>query len=911
MQLNPATTPDSPPHSYGTRIRHNVRIKPAPRLRHSPVPPAAHDKRRPKQQKPLIFPPPHVVLHPDDANSKVFLAIGRSLMSVDNRAVTIKDLAEMVLANGFVCQNVSAASQAITTYIRTHMQRCDAQQDHPLLLRHTLSGTPADDDLLPALHSHSGGAHCGINTDNRTTNFRRGTMVWYLSGATGAPCPFARAGIMLCEYTENGHISSQPREKRRQPDHSVECGAKRKRSLRGCAANSDSESSIEQVRPPPKVKLTLRLKPLRAFASTEPPAPESAPTSHPVHNADDDSMSQDSSSDADDESDDAPVPPQDEEKFILPPYPRRSISIPCYTPAVDSPSYPYFPPQAPYQRSSSVPYSVASLPPDSDEDDAYHIPLKSGDRSSPSHTHSSVQGDDSDWDQWDADDSEGDGETMWESPGPRSPSAVPVPADVSVKQEPPDVLGSWDDYSLSGGRFAVKVEPVDSWDWSADSVPRVWDDDDSLVKQEDDLDSLSSSFDNYRDPVPGPSSPLSPNSSFSIESPRRASDPVALASLQGSDITDSQIDWLALETSKSVGMGTVRPRAKTVPSSLNSFFSAPAPPLVVKPDPPALSLASLIQAMSMNSPTSAVHPAPSFSSQAPACISPQDTRCNGWNAEMVVVHTCLPCTPSISATQIEGISVYQMTLGKLALLRRLDTDFVNLSPIVAFANTPYPVLSTIPNATVIQRGSNAVKGTWVPLAAAQGYVRDHPLPNGVLDVFLGDALSERFPPALQEFARANDGRALGQFGAHFGSTLCATQLCSNGASSHSDKDNMLTSSLPPINVPHAKATSPNDEEPLNSTEQQIFRELCVTTDWDRESPSTATQRDFHNLNDAPPLSPLSDCPPDLDCNDDEPSSEHEPELEARTRGGRPVRRSKRVADAKIKAQSRSRPRRRT
>ena len=28
------------------------------------------------------FPPPHVVLHPEDASSKVFLAIGRSFMSV-------------------------------------------------------------------------------------------------------------------------------------------------------------------------------------------------------------------------------------------------------------------------------------------------------------------------------------------------------------------------------------------------------------------------------------------------------------------------------------------------------------------------------------------------------------------------------------------------------------------------------------------------------------------------------------------------------------------------------------------------------------------------------------------------------------------------------------------------------------
>jgi hypothetical protein len=247
-----------------------------------------------------------------------------------------------------------------------------------------------------------------------------------------------------------------------------------------------------------------------------------------------------------------------------------------------------------------------------------------------------------------------------------------------------------------------------------------------------------------------------------------------------------------------------------------------------------------------------------------------------------------------------------MTLRTQTLLRRLDTDFVNLSPIVAFSNTPYPVLSTIPNATVISRGSAAVKGTWVPLAAAQAYVRDHPLPDGVLDVFLSDALSERFPPALQAFARGSDGngsvgRALGQFGAHFGSTLQATQLCSgsSGSPPRREPDSIITSFLTPISVPQHKIPNEDGEatEPLSSTEQQMFRELCVTTDWDKDSPATATQCDF----EPPPLSPLSDCPPDAE----------EPERE-RERSGRPLRRSKRVADAMIKAQSRtrSRPRRR-
>ncbi|KAJ7172663.1 hypothetical protein C8R46DRAFT_1086791 [Mycena filopes] len=808
----------TPAHNYKTRIRNNVHIKP------------------------------------------VFLALGRSLMSVDNRAMTIKDLAESVVAHGLVCQNVSAASQAITTYIRTHMQRCEAQQDHPLLLRHTLSGTPDDDDLLPALHSRSGGAHCGINTDNRTTNFRRGTMVWYLSGATGAPCPFARAGIMLCEYGENGRSGSHSniRDKKKQPERTVDCGNKRKRSLRGCTPDSEAEASLEQLQPPPKVKLTLRLKPLRAFASTTEVVPKAKAPSPPIE------ISDDSDDDA-----------QPEQPWSLPPYPRRSISIPSYTPSVDSP-YPYFhAPQAPYQRSSSVPYSVASPPPDSeDEIDDFHISM-TGRRSSLGRSQTPARFD-SDWDQWDDDSDEGDAETTWESPGPRSPSA-PVSAEIAVKQE---LLDSWDDFGsdarLSG---AVKVEPEDNWNWqSAYTADRSWTDEDELIKQEDDLDSLSGSFDNFRDP--GPSSPLSPLVSsipfFNFASPRRVSDPT----LRGdSDTPELESEWV----DDGKPFSTVRPRSKTVPS-LSSFFSAPFPtpaaPVAVRPDPPSLSLASLIQTMSMNSPTT------SFETPPP-CISPQETRCNGWSSDMVLVHTCLPCTPSISATQVEGISVYQMTLGSHTLLRRLDTDFVNLSPIVAYSGAPAPVLSTIPNATQISRGSTAIAGTWVPLVAARAYAQDHPLPGNPLDVFLSDTLFERFPTALQDFHKSSgSGRTLNQFGPHFGSTLQATQLCSQSEPREPDTSPLPT---PTLSSPSVVDAGPA-EQPLSSTEQQMFRELCVTTDWDKDTGSVGM---------SPPPSPLSDVP------------ETETLPEPGRRSGRPLRRSKRVADAMIAAKSRTRSRRRT
>ena len=65
-------------HSYPTRTRQNIFIKPAPKraatpeLQTQPVPPEHYP----------TFPPPNVVLHPDDASSKVFLAVARAFVSV-------------------------------------------------------------------------------------------------------------------------------------------------------------------------------------------------------------------------------------------------------------------------------------------------------------------------------------------------------------------------------------------------------------------------------------------------------------------------------------------------------------------------------------------------------------------------------------------------------------------------------------------------------------------------------------------------------------------------------------------------------------------------------------------------------------------------------------------------------------
>jgi len=578
--------------------------------------------------------------------------------------------------------SLSAAAQAITTYLRAHKSRCDKQQDQPLLLSHTLSGTPADDDLVPALHSRSGGdSH---PTENRLTNFRKGTAVWYLSRATGAPCPFSRAGIRLCDYIDpdaQDPAKDQLSFKKRLVER---CGEKRKRSLRGCATRG---SGSENERPS-KVKLTLRLKPLavksstgEGSSSTRSVDPEKEDDSDVYESSsDEDSMSVDYS---DDESQAAQANKDEEEPWSLPPYPRRSISIPCYTPLQGY--YPSHPPPSqyrdPYRRSPSIAHSIATPPPDSeDEADDFHVTMSciKGYASHLSRSHDADMG-------WDAEpDSEGDGETMWESPGPRSPSApIMQTLEVTVKEEPRDVQGmldAWDDFDSTiadarvaeviakavfdmDGKGKVKLEAVDPWDW--DSSTRLnsdWPSEEAThIKQEDfgvvSLFSLS---------VPGPSSPLSPVLPHSSQFSSFSSAP-SNPGLEALPSGEHEQKY-----------ATVRPRAKTVPVP-SPFFQAVVPPptssfslsppltcqpLSVAPsdtssrDPsvPSTTLVKLLQSMSViTTPSNSVLSSSYAISPPTPCISPSQTRCQPFpTAPKVVVHTCQPCNPAISATQIEG-----------------------------------------------------------------------------------------------------------------------------------------------------------------------------------------------------------------------------------------------------------------
>jgi hypothetical protein len=279
-----------------------------------------------------------------------------------------------------------------------------------------------------------------------------------------------------------------------------------------------------------------------------------------------------------------------------------------------------------------------------------------------------------------------------------------------------------------------------------------------------------------------------------------------------------------------------------------------------------------------------------------------------------------------------------MTLGSSLLLRRLDTDFVNISPMATHLGISPPSPTLILNAVVITKGSPGVVGTWVPLSYAQTFVREHPLPGGLLDVFLSDALFERFPPALQDFHRTNaPGRLLNQFGPHFSSTLIEVQrqqLALRTDLSSAEKKSLPLQQQPqqqwgrePVSEwdvqedlslrPTAPATVVGGpfpialmlmnagtnvvETPLSATEQEMFHVLCAMPEWEKEKENSpplgslgSIEEDSLVIDVVKEYEDSSSKKKTIDvCDGDNSSSRPSHAQQA----NRPLRRSKRVANA--------------
>lgn len=199
--------------------------------------------------------------------------------------------------------------------------------------------------------------------------------------------------------------------------------------------------------------------------------------------------------------------------------------------------------------------------------------------------------------------------------------------------------------------------------------------------------------------------------------------------------------------------------------------------------------------------------------------------------------------------------MYQMTIGSTLLLRRLDTDFVNLGPIINHFNIPVPRMASIPNAITITHGSTFVCGTWVPLAEARAFVAEHPVCGDVLDVFLSDSLSERFPPALQEFHRSGArGWLLTQFGPSFRSSFDGRVPFSPRKRDVLPHDDGPAWESPRYKTESFFISSPKKsnfevefeddsvmETPLSPTEQEVFQTLVDFAGWE-SSPTPLTAR---------------------------------------------------------------------
>lgn len=245
-----------------------------------------------------------------------------------------------------------------------------------------------------------------------------------------------------------------------------------------------------------------------------------------------------------------------------------------------------------------------------------------------------------------------------------------------------------------------------------------------------------------------------------------------------------------------------------------------------------------------------------------------------------------------------GISVYQTMLGSTLLLRRIDTDFVNLSTILSRLSLSPP--SPLPNVCVnVSHPSLSINGIWAPLSVARLY--SHGLPQGIESIFLSNDLVMRFPTALQDFyQKSAPGRSLNQFGPNFNASLCSPRAerpldkpqCDHGESAGEDtwevsigaglEEPSLVTIPPSVNRALAALHPPTSTEetaspeiPLSPTEQEIFRALCVHPDWEIEEVGTAGSGE--SVGSVP---------------------KHSPPRE------RPLRRSRRVADA-VAARSRA------
>lgn len=189
--------------------------------------------------------------------------------------------------------------------------------------------------------------------------------------------------------------------------------------------------------------------------------------------------------------------------------------------------------------------------------------------------------------------------------------------------------------------------------------------------------------------------------------------------------------------------------------------------------------------------------------------------------------------------------MYQTTLNGIIFLRRVDTDYVNMSAIFDHYGGAQPIVASPAPVAIITEGSPMVCGTWVPLSVAQAYVTKQNLSHRPLVEFLSDLLSDRFPPTLKRLGRLHDTVRLYResFGSLFESTAAARKralptplLCDVDIADVSwTQENSVTDRALPYELQHVVTaecslvpiSGPIPELPLSKIEQEIFQEFCV------------------------------------------------------------------------------------
>jgi hypothetical protein len=384
-------------------------------------------------------------------------------------------------------------------------------------------------------------------------------------------------------------------------------------------------TDVEQ--PPHKVKLTLRLKPLAQVRLSV--------KSADLESDSESGMSVDSPDISDDDLDGQFFGSRDASpyKSCLPPYPHRpSVSIPPYIPAYQ-PSH--------RSRSPSVPYSAASPPPDSDDDEVdevngFHVSMT--DPSRCRRRYSALDFDqESDFGDSSSDEDE---DSFFRSGSLSAPDATPLDASTSqfvVKEEAADIetiLEAWDERDNQYQPEFVKVV--------SSGVPPSF-----MIKKEELVDPpLPWGCDWYSDP----SSPASSSSSSPPDITLSKSSVVIKKEEEEEDTMCTNYDTVR------------RPRAQTVPvpESSVAFLTQPVPRKVSEGLPTLTSLFDARRVIKEEPSIPCMSPLEMhtkpidgsfFTVKAGGISNPYPVTLD---EKALVVKTCFPCEPEIVAAQLEG-----------------------------------------------------------------------------------------------------------------------------------------------------------------------------------------------------------------------------------------------------------------